>query len=169
MCGVASSTRPLAVLALVAISLIPAAAEDDAGPHPDYQKIKECIGTGGEVVLSLDSVGCTAYGSGKFHVPANAAYTIAAAEVCANPQDRRQLPADIIKRLAEKTDGKDAYKPSGIRILGAVFCTQLDLVGLDLSSGLTLDRALFAKGINARWFRTRGDLSLDQSIILQNL
>jgi hypothetical protein len=81
--------------------------------------------------------------------------------------DLRILPGSAIKQIAAQ---KERLKNStGIRIIGAIFCDELDLIGLEIDQSLVLDRGVFVHDINGRGFRTHGDLSVDDSLILRNL
>jgi hypothetical protein len=60
-------------------------------------------------------------------------------------------------------------RPSGIRIFGAIFCERVKLVGLELPFSLVLDKSVFAKGIEIRNVRVKGDVSFDSSLILDQL
>jgi hypothetical protein len=77
--------------------------------------------------------------------------------------DRRSLPPDIIKKIVAHASG--LIGPTGIRIIGGVYCNQLDLAGLDLPYSLVLDKAIFRNGIAARNLRVKGDFSLDDGIV----
>jgi hypothetical protein len=79
--------------------------------------------------------------------------------VCKNESDQRRLTGDVVKRLATQTALPIA--PSGIRIIGAVFCSDLDLVGLNLPYSLVLDHSAFKDRIFARNVSMRGDFSIE--------
>ncbi len=81
--------------------------------------------------------------------------------------DRRRLPSDIIRELA---DPKHRIAPTGIRLIGAVFCSdEVNLSDLTLPYSLVLDRAMFRFGVRGQNFRTRGNFSLDGSYVFDNL
>ena len=135
-------------------------------------QIVACLAKGQEVVLQVAKVECTRYLSGAkifagevVELDTGAPYTYDVTEVC-NPanagKDFRWLPGDAIKRIAAAQNPK--VSSSGIRILGAVFCNFVDLVGLDLPYSLIIDRSFFGAGIEARNFRTSGDFSFDESV-----
>lgn len=87
-------------------------------------------------------------------------------KTCEDHNDPRILGGDIIKVLVRQAE-KD-IDPTGIRIIGAIFCSYLDLNGLDIPYSLVLDRSIISgKGslIDIRNFRTRGDLSLDNTVV----
>lgn len=77
--------------------------------------------------------------------------------------DRRALSGDLIKRIVAQA--KDSIGPMGIRIIGGVYCNQLDLAGLDLPYSLILDKAVFRRGIAARNLRVKGDFSFDGALV----
>src|SRR5262249_16299220 len=79
--------------------------------------------------------------------------------VCSNESDQRRLTGDVIKRLA--TQANLPIAPSGIRIIGAVFCGDLDLVGLTLPYSLVLDHSAFKDRIFARNVKIHGDFSIE--------
>jgi hypothetical protein len=171
-------TRLGAALAAVFISTITACAEpaqEGKAPPPVpfvdrvIESIARCLGEGREAVLLGESMRCEEYRKGVSYLRDNniqAPFDINVEDVCKNEgqEDWRRLPANVVKRLvAPKAAPLD---PSGIRIIGGIFCQKLDLVGLDLPYSLVLDRSLFKLGIDARNFRTRGDLAVDQSFVL---
>jgi len=81
--------------------------------------------------------------------------------------DRRRLPSDIIRQLA---DPKHRIAPTGIRLIGAVFCgDEVNLTDLNLPYSLVLDRSMFRFGVRGQNFRTRGNFSLDGSYVFDNL
>jgi hypothetical protein len=81
-------------------------------------------------------------------------------KICNDPNDQRRLSSNAIKKIAaQKID------PLGIRIVGAIFCESVDLAGLDLQYSVVMDFSFLRKGIEARNFRTRGDLIFDNSVI----
>ena len=88
-------------------------------------------------------------------------------DVCQDPQDQRRLSGNAIKAIAR--EHQSSVDPTGIRMLGAVFCDTLDLIGLDLPYSLVIDKSIFVKGIQARSFHTRGDFSMDESLITDQL
>jgi hypothetical protein len=93
-------------------------------------------------------------------------------KVCADSSDPRRLPSDAIKRIAAHKAAQVA--PSGIRIIGAVFCgapdsAALDLAGLDLPYSLVIDRSVVNGHLDARNLRIKGDFSFDNTVILKSL
>ena len=80
--------------------------------------------------------------------------------------DYRALSGDIIKRIVAQAS---SIGPMGIRIIGGVYCDQVDLAGLDLQYSLILDKAVFRAGIAARNLRVKGDFSIDGSLVFKSL
>ncbi len=115
----------------------------------------------------VPSMQCVPRGSGSDKAE-NSSMPLAAdpKAICSDKTDPRILSGDVIKRIAADSAH---IAPSGIRIIGAVFCHPLDLVGLDLPYSLVLDRSLFVGGINARNFSVRGDFSIDYAVLLRGL
>ena len=85
-------------------------------------------------------------------------------EVCKNEHDPRRLPEDAIKRISKNGN----IAPSGIRIIGAVFCDGVDLVGLNLPYSLVLDRSYFGGVFDGRNLHLHGDLSFEYAVIVGN-
>ena len=83
-------------------------------------------------------------------------------KIC-HDNDRRSLPPDIIKKIVARAS--ELIGPTGIRLIGGVYCDRLDLAGLNLPYSLILDKAIFRKGIAARNLRVKGDFSLDDGIV----
>jgi hypothetical protein len=159
---------------LLAASCVLAAANaqgQDTAPlrTPDpVEAIATCLAEGlGEVLMSA-TVQCVPRGTGSdLAESAGTPLGVDAEAVCRDRNDARVLPGDTVKRIA--ADARHHVAPSGIRIIGAVFCEALDLVGLDLPYSLVLDRSLLARGINARNFSLRGDFSIDYAVVLRSL
>jgi hypothetical protein len=126
-------------------------------------------GDGNEAVLLESGWVCAEHHTGSALVGG----TIAAldpAEFCSSRHatDPRRLPSETIKRIAEQKETPLA--PTGIRIIGAVFCRdEVNLSDLDLPYPLVLDRGLFRFGIRAQNFRTRGNFSVEDSLVFDNL
>jgi hypothetical protein len=152
-------------------------ATADGGPGnaisaPDLDvvgRIVKCTSAGKEAVLLQDRVDCQDYRKGAAFLRSEAPdmpLKLDVNDICTTsgdkPRDWRHVPGDAIKRISTLT--KSVVDPRGIRILGAIFCEELDLAGLDLPYSLILDKSLFIKGFEARNFHTRGDLSLDGSV-----
>jgi hypothetical protein len=137
--------------------------------------IVDCLSHGGDAVLLRRGVQCEPYLEGASYLENNPSEgklrenrtkeIITAA--CNDLKDARRLPAEIIKTLAKQTPSR--VDPKGIRILGALFCDGLDLVGLDLVYSVVLDKSIFRGEIDARNFHTRGDFSLDGSVVANKL
>jgi hypothetical protein len=77
--------------------------------------------------------------------------------------DYRALSGDVIKRIVAQSN--NSIGPMGIRLIGGVYCDQIDLAGLDLQYSLILDKAVFKRGIAARNLRVKGDFSIDDSLV----
>jgi hypothetical protein len=145
---------------------------DNNAPPPSeasFEAIVACLSQGREAVM-VPQFHCEAYGVGAgFAQSEKMPLGLPDAnwnEVCRNKDDPRRLPGDLIKRIAAR---KDAIAPSGIRIIGGIFCGDIDLVGLDLPYSVVLDYALVNGDLDARNLRIRGDLSFVHTIILGNL
>jgi len=143
----------------------------DAAPFrtPDpVEAIVTCLAEDlGEVLMS-PTVQCVSRGTGSdLAESAGTPLGVDAKAACRDGNDARVLPGDTVKRIA--ADTRHRVAPSGIRIIGAVFCEALDLIGLDLPYSLVLDRSLLARGINARNFSLRGDFSIDYAVVLRSL
>jgi hypothetical protein len=148
-----------------------AAVDADTISGPDsgaVERIIGCASAGKEAVLLPEGIECKDYRTGyMFHrmqIP-DMPLKIDADQICAasenKPKDWRQLSGNAIKRIVSLKSSAD---PRGIRIIGAVFCDQLELVGLDLPYSLIIDRSLFLRGFEARNFHIQGDLSFDGSV-----
>jgi hypothetical protein len=96
--------------------------------------ISACAAQGQEAVLSATTdPNCVPYGDGNpdllSHSP-QMPYQVNALQACSDQTDKRVLDAHAIKIIAADTSKK--VGPVGIRIVGAIFCDALDLVGLSL-------------------------------------
>jgi hypothetical protein len=85
-------------------------------------------------------------------------------QICQGKDEPRRLPSDTIKRIAAQKD--TAIAPSGIRIIGAVFCSGIDLVGLDLPYSIVIDHSAVVGDIDGRNLRVKGDLSFEYALVL---
>jgi hypothetical protein len=130
------------------------------------EQILSCLETGQEaVLLQREPVQCAAFGNGAKFLEgksSGAPKNVDVASACNDPEDLRKLPGNVVKVLAKQSSRID---PIGIRVIGAIFCQNLDLIGLDIPYSLVLDKSVFLHGILARSFRTHGDLSFDNSLI----
>ena len=77
--------------------------------------------------------------------------------------DKRVLDARFVKELFRKS--ATAIDTIGIRIIGGIYCQGLDLSGMDIPFSLILDRSIFRSRLNVRNFHTKGDLSVDSSVM----
>jgi len=136
------------------------------------EKVVECLNGGQEAVMLPSAVTCAAYQKGidllRHQIP-TMPLNEDPARACMESGDWRTLPGNIIKTIAKANRMNAPIDPYGIRIIGAIFCEQLDLIGLDLPYSVVIDKSIFVKGIQARNFRTGGDLSFEQSLILDEL
>jgi hypothetical protein len=144
-------------------------------------EIGKCLSTNKEVLLFDDHVNCMPYRAagrllhdGKSAIPLSLTFTKycppasphsgSADSTDAPPFTARVLTSSVISELAHANVG--SY---GIRILGAVFCDKLEIVGLSLPFSLILDHSLFREGIEIRNLDIRGDLSFDGSLVFKQL
>jgi hypothetical protein len=150
-------------------------------PEGTFKAITRCLSQGNEVVMA-PRLACVARqggpGSGD-RIARRALMPLGDQdwhgnwdEVCADSTDPRRLPANVIKRIASNKD--EPVAPTGIRIIGAVFCgapngAALDLAGLDLPYSLVIDRSVVNGYLDARNLRIKGDFSFDNSVVLQSL
>jgi hypothetical protein len=147
-----------------ALGATPSTSSDDVL----FAYIAHCLRDGKEVVMA-PQYDCVARGSGgSIARRAGMPFGVAnATDLCKDANDPRRLPGDIVRRLARQPGA--AIAPSGIRIVGAVFCDEVDIVGLDLPHSLVLDRSLFNARVFARNIKIRGDLSIDSSYLPSSL
>jgi hypothetical protein len=165
-------------------ALANARAQDRAAfdiPEATFDAIIGCLAQGREIVMA-PKLDCVARqdGAGSSDKIARQAHMPLGArdwdgdwdKVCADGTDPRRLPANAIKRIAAHKAAQVA--PSGIRIIGAVFCgapqsAALDLAGLDLPYSLVIDRSVVNGYLDARNLRVKGDFSFDNTVILKSL
>jgi hypothetical protein len=130
-----------------------------------------CLTKAQEAVMLPDKVECKGYQAGADFLDErspNMPLNVDSAAACnEDSKDWRALNGDTIKAIARKSPV--AIDQKGIRIIGAIFCEPLDLIGLELPYSLALDKSIFLKGIQGRSFRTRGDFSVDGSVIFGEL
>ena len=172
-------SRPSLLLIILACAVLVTAAaraqetrrnSNTSGPSDaTFQAIVSCLSQGREAVM-VPQFHCEAYGVGAgFAQSDKMPLGLPDAdrnEVCRNKDDPRHLPGDLIKRIAAR---KDAIAPSGIRIIGGIFCGDIDLVGLDLPYSVVINYALVNGDLDGRNLRVRGDLSFEHAIVLGNL
>jgi hypothetical protein len=165
-----------------ALHITSAQAATPNKPDSDADVIQEivgCVTRGQEAVLLREGVQCINYrdGAGEHKkatedTPQKATQDtplkIDARQICTAPEggskDWRRLSGSAIKRVVNLT--KSSADPHGLRVIGAVFCQQLDLSGLDLPYALVIDRSVFLDGFEARNVHVRGDLSFSDSLAL---
>lgn len=167
---------PVASIVLTMLATKPALSSEYL---PDFVRnadvievIKTCAVRGQEAVLSATALpDCVPYGDGskelEHRFPQWATDKIVALQACMDETNKSVLDPDAIKIIAGDPAKKVA--PTGIRIVGAVLCDPLDLVGLSLSYSLMMDDSIFVKGIEARNFQTTGDLSFEGALIFGEL
>ena len=172
-------SRPMLLPLILACAALVTATAGAQGARPDsnasapseatLQAIVSCLSQGREAVM-VPQFHCEAYDVGAgFAQSEKMPLELPDADwnqVCRSKDDPRRLPGDIIKRIAAH---KDAIAPSGIRIIGGIFCGDIDLVGLDLPYSVVIDYALVNGDLDARNLRIRGDLSFEHTIVLGNL
>jgi hypothetical protein len=146
-------------------------------PEATFRAILDCLSHGKEIVM-VPQLDCVSRLRGdalaqEAQMPLGApGWNGDWDEVCRNESDPRRLPANIIKRIAAQKEVPIA--PTGIRIIGAVFCGDpntagLDLAGLDLTYSLVIDRSVVNGFLDARNLRVKGDFSFENAVILGNL
>src|SRR5262249_60883047 len=104
-----------------------------------FRTLMSCFATGFGEILMVPSMQCVPRGSGSDKAE-NCSMPLAAdpKAICSDKTDPRILSSDVIKRIAADSAH---IAPSGIRIIGAVFCHPLHLVWLDLPCSRVLDRS----------------------------
>ena len=184
----AAVTFSVLALASLAISIAQAKTTDTSaeadliaklGLHPTkvnseanvITAILTCLGKNDEAILLPHSVSCVGYREGlrllSDHEP-GAPTGFVANRDCPNSQsspppfDARRVAADAIAQLLKPPTKIGTH---GIRILNAIFCNRLNLVGLDLPFSIVIDKSIFNAGIEIRNLRTKGDLSIDGSFL----
>jgi hypothetical protein len=135
--------------------------------------ILTCLTKNEEAILLPHSVSCVGYREGLTlladHLP-GAPTGFVASRDCpsgkSSPQsfDARRLGADAIVKLLKPPITIGTH---GIRILNAIFCDRVNLVGLDLPFSIVIDKSIFNAGIEIRNLRTKGDLSIDGSFLFE--
>ena len=169
----------LCAVAVIALSALAAQSAEHDFKHitTEAEKvpaIAACLQQNLEVVLVSNAVICRDYRDGATflgHESPSTPFDFDATNGCAKepaaPVDARRLGADLVQRLLN--DPKLKVGSFGIRIFGAIFCERVNLVGLELPFSLVLDKSVFAKGIEIRNLRIKGDLSFDGALILEQL
>jgi hypothetical protein len=163
-----------ACLALVLFSAEPGFTQGTARSDIDKMAIDEilrCLTSAQEAVMLPDKVECKGYQDGRKFLDkesANMPLNIDSDGACKqDSNDWRALKGDTIKVVVKRSPASIDQK--GIRIIGAIYCEALDLIGLELPYSLALDKSIFRDGILGRSFRTRGDFSVDDSVIFGEL
>jgi hypothetical protein len=159
----------LASLILISFcACLPVKAEGQAvwsTPDTLVQQITNCLHDGKEVAMAAKPEDrCVDRSLGASIARAvGMPFEADTAAVCRDHNDPRALSGDVIKRITRQTDKPIA--PSGIRIIGAVFCGDVDLVGVELNYSLVLDYSAFEKRVFGRNLRIHGDLSVESSVV----
>jgi hypothetical protein len=136
--------------------------------------IGQCLRQDREAVLLRAGVQCMDYRKGAGLLAEKAPETPFDLEVerdctrkSGTQNDARHLSSDVVQRLLNDSNLK--IGPAGIRIFGAIFCDRVNLIGLELPFSLVLDKSSFARGIEIRNLRIKGDISFDNSLILEQM
>lgn len=163
---VSASVTAIMATALIAFATASGQAKDPTSiEQQTYTDIVACLQDGREIVMTpkLECVNRNT-GDSKIEKEGMPLAEKNWDEVCER-KDPRRLPADIVKHIVKEAQ----IAPSGIRILGAVFCDGLDLVGVDVPYSLVLDRSVVKGPVDARNAHIKGDFSFEYAIILGNL
>jgi len=167
------------LIALVALGGKPAIGDEHPVNNPSSVRnadiidaIGACASRGQEAVLSATAnPDCVPYGAGsrllERQSPKMAYQQVDALPACGDQTNKSVLDPHAIKIIA--TDAGKKVGPTGIRLVGAIFCQPLDLVGLSLTYPLMMDHSIFVMGIEARNFQTTSDLSFDGALIFGQL
>jgi hypothetical protein len=168
----------ITLIALATLCTTPACSEENSANSPSLVRnadvidaVGACAARGEEAVLSAAAnPNCVPYGTGSKELSRQSpkmAYQVDASQACRDQTNKSVLDAHAIKIIA--ADASKKVGPAGIRIVGAIFCDPLDLVGLSLTYSLMMDHSIFVMGIEARNFQTTGDLSFDGALIFGEL
>lgn len=173
--------RACAQIGMSVVASPPGADGLFCAPHGNSapSKITACLKIGMEAVLIPEWAGvvCATPMKGGDFLDGNEAapgkskqyahpHKVNVREICEAQTDRRILGRDIIKKLVRQA--AQEIDPAGMRIIGGIFCSGLDLNGVDIPYSLVLDRSIVTGTdgqIDIRNFRTRGDLSLDNTVV----
>ena len=171
-----------ALLSFAAVLFVPGAAlhAQEASTNNESDLLTEivaCLENDQEAVLSPAYIDCKPYrkGSDSLTTPPYS-FDITECGKTGNSEnaraerkvfDKRQLSANVIHRLM--TDFKKKIGAHGIRILGAIFCEEVKIIGHELPFSLVLDESVFASGIEIRNIKIRGDVSVDGSLVFSHL
>jgi hypothetical protein len=160
-------------LALCVLCLCPrvVCAESELTPSPDtlVQDIVDCLHGPGEFVVDPQDPARRCVEPHKAETKPDLPFKLPAAEIdrICTDHDPRALSGDVVKRVVARANASNGagIDPTGVRIIGGVYCDQVDLAGLDLKYSLILDKAVFRHGIAARNLRVSGDFSIDDSLV----
>jgi hypothetical protein len=126
---------------------------------------------GGQIVLLKNTIKCEKTNDGD---DASSAAQSSIADwlspaACSERADRRILPSALIKELADKRYNAQIKQQTGIRILGAAFCSEeVTLSDLDLPYPLVLDYGFFPHGLVSNNLKITGHFSVDNAVIFNN-
>jgi hypothetical protein len=147
----------------------PSEAAEASKPQNIVEVITSCLHDGFEIFMSRDEgATCVPRGrGGRLAQQSGMPYLIAdIAAACRDPGDQRHLNGDVVKRVLQMAEQKSLpIAPTGIRIIGGLFCTEVDIVGLDLPYSLVLDYMASDGRLFGRNIQIRGDLSIDGSFL----
>jgi hypothetical protein len=141
--------------------------------------------SGGQVVLNKNTAWCDEAGEKDPHYSALKDSSLVdwiSPDPCGGKGlDHRRLDSNLIKEIIGKNDSAaknedtakgDAparIKASGIRIIGAAFCSgEVDLDDIDVPYSVVLDYGLFKFGIRAQNLKTDENFSIDNSVVFEN-
>ena len=148
-------------------------ARAESTPDSVIETIVACLHEGREIFMSREQGAmCVLRGQGGRRAQESGMpYAIGdIATACADETDQRRLYGDTVKRVLRTAAQKSqAIAPTGIRIIGALFCTEVDIVGVDLPHSLVLDYTASQGRIFGRNIQIRGDLSIDGSFLPRGL
>lgn len=82
---------------------------------------------------------------------------------------RRMVSANFLKRLIEAHERHEVIKRPGIRIIGAVFCTEVGLRNVELDRDLVIDRSFVLGTVWLTNVRTSRNISFDGSNIIGSI
>ncbi|MFL6930633.1 MAG: hypothetical protein ACJ8FK_12040, partial [Xanthobacteraceae bacterium] len=167
--------RALLLTGLIVVCLFPvtrgfAQEETDTAyfRNVSAKLILECFKQAREAVLLQDAVLCWPSGTGRAYLDRKTPQpeTEDVETICKNARaapgaDRRVLDRRVINDVISLAKNA-VIDTRGIRIIGGIYCSTIDLTGIDIPYSLVLDRSIVWGGnIETRNFRTGGDFSVD--------
>ena len=144
-----------------------AASAANVTPEDVVKAIAECAHGGREIVMSATGAECVDRRAGRNLKTSDVPFGITNLNRrCDDENEKRKLFPEVIKRVVQHAlKTAQPIAPSGIRIIGAIFCGALDLEGLDLPHSLVLDHSAFNGHLFGRNLKIRGDFSIDGSFL----